>query len=94
LCDHRRGLARANVERIEVLRRFLIEELSADPVDLERLDAELVEEEIIDSLGIFAMVEFLEDRFSIAIDPTDITIENFSTMGSIDALVGRKLGPA
>jgi acyl carrier protein len=80
------------VDRIPLLQRFLVEELAADPSDLERLDAELVEEDIIDSLGIFTMVDFLEAHFSITIDPTDITIENFSTLLAIDALIGRKLG--
>ena len=79
------------MDRITTLQRFLIDELAADPADVERPDAELVEEDIIDSLGIFTMVDFLEAHFSIAIDPTDITIENFSTIRAIDALVERKL---
>ena len=79
------------MDRIKTLQQFLVDELAADPSDVERLDVELVEEDIVDSLGIFSIVDFLEAQYSIAIDPTEITIENFSTLRAIDALVERKL---
>jgi acyl carrier protein len=50
----------------------------------------LVEEEILDSLGIFSMVSFLEERFSLSIDPEDVTIEHFATITDIEAFVASK----
>ena len=56
-----------------------------DSVDLETVD--LLEEEIIDSLGIFTLVSFIEDKFGVAIDPTDINLDNFQNLDAITALV-------
>jgi acyl carrier protein len=79
------------LDRIAALQAHLVEELAADPVEMQNLDLRLVEEEVIDSLGIFSLVDFIESRFGITVDPEDITIENFSTIRAIDALVERKL---
>jgi acyl carrier protein len=79
------------VDRIAMLRTFIIDELSADPADLERTDTRLVEEDVIDSLGIFLLVDFIENRFSVEVDPEEIRIENFATLAAIDAFVERTL---
>jgi acyl carrier protein len=52
-------------------------------------DTNLVEEEILDSLGIFALVEFLEETFGIQIEPDEVVMPNFETVASIEALVTR-----
>lgn len=57
---------------------------SAD-VDLETVD--LLEEEIVDSLGIFTLVSFIEDKYGVSIDPADINLDNFQTIDTITALV-------
>jgi acyl carrier protein len=79
------------VDRVAALQQYLVEQLAADPADVDDLDLRLVEEDVIDSLGIFSMVDFIEDHFGVSIDPEEITIDNFATLRSIDALVGRKL---
>lgn len=50
----------------------------------------LVEEEIIDSLGIFSLVSYLEDYFNITIEPEDVSLENFSSVDAMEALVTSK----
>jgi len=50
----------------------------------------LVEEEILDSLGIFALVSFLEDHFGLTIEPEEVTFDNFATIASIETLVSSK----
>jgi acyl carrier protein len=52
-------------------------------------DTNLVEEEILDSLGIFALVEFLEETFGITVEPEEVVMPNFETVASIEALVER-----
>jgi acyl carrier protein len=47
----------------------------------------LLEEEIIDSLGIFLVVGFIEERFGLVIDPAEVTIDNFTTLANIEAFV-------
>lgn len=78
------------MDRIAVLQEYLVNELAADPEDVADIDLRLVEEQVIDSLGIFSLVDFIEARFGIAIQPEDITIENFSSLRAIDALVDGK----
>ena len=51
----------------------------------------LIEEDIIDSLGIFVLVEFLERRFGIIIDPEEMVLENFETVDAIARMVEQKL---
>ena len=54
-------------------------------VDLDTVD--LLEEEIVDSLGIFTLVSFIEDKFGVSIDPADINLDNFQNLDSITELV-------
>jgi len=80
------------VDRLAIIKTYLTDELSVDPDELEDEDQQLIEEDIIDSLGIFSLVEYLEERFSIEIEPEEITIANFSTLRNIDALLATKVG--
>jgi acyl carrier protein len=54
-------------------------------VDVENVD--LLEEEIVDSLGIFTLIGFIEEKFGVSIDPADINLDNFQTLDTITALV-------
>jgi acyl carrier protein len=47
-------------------------------------DTDLVMSGLVDSLGVVMIVEWIERRLDIAIDPTDVVVEHFS---SIDAVV-------
>lgn len=71
----------------EVLAKYIEKEFitDGDQVDLDTVD--LLEEEIIDSLGIFTLVSFIEDEFGISIDPTDINLDNFQNLNAVTALV-------
>jgi len=73
------------------VRRFVIEELEfvGDPVDLTD-DYQLLEEGVLDSLGIMALVEYLEAEFDIVIDEDDVVAERFETIRSISDLVDAK----
>jgi len=52
---------------------------------------DLVEAEIMDSLGIMKLILFLENNYSIKISDDDLTLENFSSIRSIDSLVQKKM---
>jgi acyl carrier protein len=72
------------------IREYLVAEaLDGRPDDLED-HTNLVEEDILDSLGIFSMIEFLEAKYEIEIDPAEVVLENFETMDAIEALVTSK----
>lgn len=47
----------------------------------------LVENEIIDSLGIFLLLGFIKERFGVEVDPEDVTLDNFATIDAVAELV-------
>jgi len=57
--------------------------------DLKDTD-DLIETEVMDSLGIMKLILFLEDSYSVKISDDDLTAENFSSIQSIYGLVERK----
>jgi acyl carrier protein len=56
------------------------------------LDYALIDNEVLDSLGIFELVSFVEDEFGITIDDEDLVIENFGSIGAIESMVAAKVG--
>lgn len=48
----------------------------------------------LDSMGIMQLLLAIEDRFGVAIDPVDLSRENFSTVGKIATLVAEKQAAA
>ena len=71
----------------EEIKKYIEEEFvtETDDVDLDTVD--LLEEEIVDSLGIFTLISFIEEKFGVSIDPTDINLDNFQTLDTITTLV-------
>ena len=53
-------------------------------------DTSLIEQGIIDSMGIFRLVAFLHETFEIEIDPEEIQPSNFKTVQTIAELVTKK----
>lgn len=58
--------------------------------DLSEAD-DLVEAEVMDSLGIMKLILFLEENFSIKISDDDLTLENFRSVQTICSLVEKKV---
>lgn len=74
----------------QALKERIRSEFMAD-IDRELTDeTRLVEEEIIDSLGIFLLLGFIKEQFGVEVDPEDVTLENFATVNAIVALVDEK----
>lgn len=44
----------------------------------------------IDSLGLMQLISFLEEEFDVTIDDSEVTAENFRTIGDIEELVAEK----
>ena len=77
-----------SIETRGVLREFIQEQLmsgraTADVGD----DADLLTSGILDSLGAFSLVYFIEQTFGIEVPAQDVTIENFSTIATIEAYI-------
>ena len=61
--------------------------------DFNQPNAELTDDQllladgIIDSLGIFTLIAFIEQQFGLKIGPEDVILENFESVNKIKALI-------
>jgi len=53
-------------------------------------DTLLVEERVIDSMGVMDLIEFAVETFDVELDVEDLTIENFESVKEFAALILRK----
>ncbi len=53
-------------------------------------DEDLIDSGVVDSLGVFQLVAFLEEHFRVAIADSDITPDNFGTIERIERLVAAR----
>ena len=60
------------------------DELSLDPENEVHADTDLVLTGQVDSLGVMEIVDWLEERMQVLVDPADIIKENFK---SVDQMV-------
>lgn len=75
-------------ESIDVVRAFLE---GRTPESVELLDdTDLIDAEILDSLGIFTLVSHMEESLGISIEAEEVTLENFGTLNDINALIAAK----
>jgi acyl carrier protein len=76
----------------ETVRNFILSELrfSGTADDLTD-DFQLLENEVLDSMGLYELITFLENTFGITIDDDEILPDNFSTIGCIALLVEAKV---
>jgi acyl carrier protein len=56
-------------------------------------DTDLQENGILDSFTTLALVAFLEERYRIQLDPTDVNAENFRTVKDLERMVQSKTSP-
>jgi acyl carrier protein len=68
---------------------FIRRELLYDP-DAALADDTVIFPDLIDSLGIMEVVDFLEEHFSIDIGDDELLADNFATLGAMSALIARK----
>ena len=74
------------------IKDYILEEFVPDgDIDVED-DTNLLEEEVVDSLGIFTLVSFIENKFNVSVDAEEVNLDNFETLSSITKLVESKLG--
>lgn len=57
-------------------------------------NAELLDQGIIDSMGILEIVLFIEEHFQVVLDDEEMIPENFQTIPALADLVHRKQGVA
>lgn len=72
----------------QLLKSYIIQQFMQErgEADLEN-DRLLIDEEIIDSLGIFELINFISKQFNIKISPKEVVLENFRNVDTIKSLV-------
>jgi len=53
-------------------------------------DASFLEEGIVDSVGVMELVAFVEEKFDLKVDDTDVIPDNFDSINKLAAFVRRK----
>ena len=81
-----------NNEIQTTIRAFIVDELRGgdEPDELDD-DTFLIEEEVIDSLGIMSIVTFVEQKWGIEIEADEVVLQNFESLPAIGNLVKSKL---
>jgi acyl carrier protein len=76
---------------VEDIRTFMAEQLSI--ANAKELDPEtaLVRNGIIDSIEVMQIVMFLEERFGIEVDETEVLPANFRSLSAMDLFVRSKV---
>lgn len=76
----------------ETVRRFIISELMLGERDEHLEDTfSLIENGVLDSLGIMRLIQFIEEKFSFSIEDEDILPENFENIESISQFIKRSI---
>ena len=74
------------------IKQFIQKEIINDPEDDSLEDAtQLIENGIIDSLGIMKLLTFFEEFFLIKLNEDELIPENFETLTAITLLVNKKI---
>jgi acyl carrier protein len=55
-------------------------------------DTDIIAEGLIDSLGIFKLIAYVEEAFAVTIEPDEVLLENFQTLRALRNLIVKKLG--
>ena len=76
------------------VRAFVLEYAAGKGLTEVKDDENLLQTNIIDSLGSFRMIAFLEETFPLTIEDTDMVPENFQTLNAVETFIAGKLGKA
>ena len=79
------------MEMVNVEKQLIgyFKEMSDTAVDSKTL---LLEEKVIDSMGVMELIAFIESNFGIEFNDDDLTVDNFKTIGSIISVIITKAG--
>ncbi len=80
---------RENIE--QTIMEYMTEEFLQDKdwVDLTE-DTQLIDDNVLDSLGIFVVISFLETEFEVEVEPDEVTVDNFGSVRAIGNFVREK----
>jgi acyl carrier protein len=78
---------------IEPVRTFVRREFLFDK-DAPLADGDPLFPDVIDSLGIMEVVDFIEEQYGITVEEDELLVDNFRSLEAISSLVDRKTDAA
>lgn len=79
----------------ETVREFILNDLHWNGKrDQLTMDYPLIENHVLDSLGLFTLVTFIEEQFGVEVGDEELVSENFGTLSAIADLIQRKRAEA
>lgn len=75
---------------VEKIKKFIMEQIPKARQLTAGNDAQLIENGLLDSLGVLDVVTFLEEEFHISVDDEDLTPENFQSVNTMSEFVRQK----
>ena len=54
-------------------------------------DTDIIGQGLVDSLGIFKLIAYVEESFGVTIEPDEVLLENFQTLRALRNLIVKKL---
>jgi len=76
----------------QIIKDYIVKEFMFDnPNATVEDDQPLIQEGVIDSLGIFTLIAFIEQHFGVKVQPEDVVLENFESVNTIKKLVAAKM---
>jgi acyl carrier protein len=77
---------------VATVREFVLNELHWDETrGTLTPDYALIENHVVDSMGLLMLVSFVEERFGIQLADEELVPEHFGTIGSIATLIEKKI---
>ena len=73
------------------LQQYLAENMNVEACEN---DTNLLEEGLVDSMGILELAGFIEQEWSVEMEATDMVMENFETIDAMIAFIQSKLESA
>ena len=70
---------------------FIQAEIVVDDIAVEA-DTDLLLTGAVDSLGVIRITHWMEETTGVVVDPGDVTLENFQTVGKMSAYLDARLG--
>jgi acyl carrier protein len=68
---------------------FIERDVSLDPSEPVIGETDLLLTGLVDSLGVIRIVQWLEERLGVLIDPADVILDNFQTVDQMLEFVSR-----
>ena len=76
----------------EEVEQFILGELVADEISEIEPDEDLLAAGIVDSFGLQQLLAFIQERYGVSVDPSELTPANFQTLRNIEAFVQAQSG--